>query len=198
MQKEHINKISKYEPSDFKQFRLNSYEMFKSSFNPIYGPTIKEDFDKYNYENTFLNIDKYDDGVIYCDINTASIKYKNLFDKYFNNIIKYDEHKYTMFNSAMFCGGMFIYIPKNKKNISLDIKCVNPIERTIIVVDENSSLEINEFINNNKNILNNYVVEIYVNKNAKLKYTCNQNLEKNIYNLNIKRASILENGRIDY
>lgn len=198
MQKEHINKISKYEPSDFKQFRLNSYEMFKSSFNPIYGPTIKEDFDKYNYENTFLNIDKYDDGVIYCDINTASKKYKNLFDKYFNNIIKYDEHKYTMFNSAMFCGGMFIYIPKNKKNISLDIKCVNPIERTIIVVDENSSLEINEFINNNKNILNNYVVEIYVNKNAKLIYTSNQNLEKNIYNLNIKRASILENGHIDY
>ena len=178
MQKEHINKISKYEPSDFKQFRLNSYEMFKSSFNPIYGPIIKEDFDKYDYENTHLNIDKYDDGVIYCDINTASTKYKNLFDKYFNNIIKYDEHKYTMFNSAMFCGGMFIYIPKNKKNISLDIKCVNPIERTIIVVDENSSLEINEFINNNKNILNNYVVEIYVNKNAKLIYTSNQNLEK--------------------
>ena len=57
MQKEHINKISKYEPSDFKQFRLNSYEMFKSSFNPIYGPTIKEDFDKYNYENIFLNIE---------------------------------------------------------------------------------------------------------------------------------------------
>ena len=50
MQKEHINKISKYEPSDFKQFRLNSYEMFKSSFNPIYGPTIKEDFDKYSEE----------------------------------------------------------------------------------------------------------------------------------------------------
>ena len=151
-----------------------------------------------NSANAVYDVDNIpDDYTKMIDEVTAS-DIISVANKYFNNIIKYDEHKYTMFNSAMFCGGMFIYIPKNKKNISLDIKCVNPIERTIIVVDENSSLEINEFINNNKNILNNYVVEIYVNKNAKLIYTSNQNLEKNIYNLNIKRASILENGRIDY
>lgn len=42
------------------------------------------------------------------------------------------------------------------------------------------------------------VVEIYVKKNARVRYTTVQNWSKNVYNLNTKRAKVEEFGRIEW
>ena len=56
-----------------------------------------------------------DKNVIFCDTDTALREYPELFKKYFNKLVKYDENKYTALNGAVWSGGTFIYIPPNTK-----------------------------------------------------------------------------------
>ena len=56
-----------------------------------------------------------DKNVIFCDTDTALKKYPDLFKEYFNNLVKYDENKYTALNGAVWSGGTFIYIPPHTK-----------------------------------------------------------------------------------
>ena len=51
--------------------------------------------------------------VIFCDTDSALKLYPELFQEYFNNLVKYDENKYTALNGAIWSGGTFIYIPPN-------------------------------------------------------------------------------------
>ena len=54
-------------------------------------------------------------NVIFMDTDSALKKYPELFKKYFNTLVKYDENKFTALNGAVWSGGTFIYIPKNTK-----------------------------------------------------------------------------------
>lgn len=65
------------------------------------------------YHNMISELEKK--HVIFMDTDSALKKYPELFKKYFNNLVKYDENKYTALNGAVWSGGTFIYIPKNTK-----------------------------------------------------------------------------------
>ncbi len=147
-------------------------------------------------------------NVIFCDTDTALKKYPELFQKYFNKLVKYDENKYTALNGAVWSGGSFIYIPPNT---TLDrplqsyfrINSVNmgQFERTIIIVDDNSTLHYMEGCTAptySEDSLHAAVVEIYVGKNAKCRYTTIQNWSNNVYNLVTKRAIVDENGLMEW
>lgn len=147
-------------------------------------------------------------NVIFCDTDTALKKYPELFKKYFNKLVKYDENKYTALNGAVWSGGSFIYIPPNT---TLDrplqsyfrINSVNmgQFERTIIIVDDNSTLHYMEGCTAptySEDSLHAAVVEIYVGKNAKCRYTTIQNWSNNVYNLVTKRAIVDENGLMEW
>ena len=73
-------------------------------------------------------------------------------------------------------------------------------ERTIIIVDENSSLHYMEGCTAptyTSDSLHAAVVEIYVKKNAKCRYTTIQNWSTDVYNLVTKRAIVEENGLME-
>ena len=147
-------------------------------------------------------------NVIFCDTDTALKKYPELFKKYFNNLVKYDENKYTALNGAVWSGGTFIYVPPYTKidrplqsYFRMNSKNMGQFERTIIIVDEGSELHYMEgctaptYITDS---LHAAVVEIYVGKNAKCRYTTIQNWADNIYNLVTKRAIVEENGLMEW
>ena len=74
-------------------------------------------------------------------------------------------------------------------------------ERTIIIVDENSSLHYMEGCTAptyTSDSLHAAVVEIYVMKNAKCRYTTIQNWSKDVYNLVTKRAIVEESGTMEW
>ena len=52
-------------------------------------------------------------NIIFCDTDTALKKYPELFKKYFNKLVNYQENKYTALNGCVWSGGTFIYIPPN-------------------------------------------------------------------------------------
>lgn len=147
-------------------------------------------------------------NIIFCDTDTALKKYPNLFKKYFNNLVKYDENKYTALNGAVWSGGTFIYVPPNTKldrplqsYFRINTKNMGQFERTIIIVDENSELHYMEGCTAptyTSSSLHAAVVEIYVLKNAKCRYTTIQNWSNDVYNLVTKRAIVEENGLMEW
>ena len=147
-------------------------------------------------------------NVIFCDTDTALKKYPQLFKEYFNSLVKYDENKYTALNSSVWSGGTFIYIPPNttitrplQSYFRINTKNMGQFERTIIIVDENSSLHYMEGCTAptyTSDSLHAAVVEIYVKKNAKCRYTTIQNWSSDVYNLVTKRAIVEENGLMEW
>ena len=165
---------------------------------------------QYDSEVIYHNMLEYleEKNVIFCDTDTALKKYPDLFKKYFNNLVKFDENKYTALNGAVWSGGTFIYIPPNteidrplQSYFRINSKNMGQFERTIIIVDENSSLHYMEGCTAptyTSDSLHAAVVEIYVGKNAKCRYTTIQNWSTDVYNLVTKRAIVEENGLMEW
>ncbi len=149
-----------------------------------------------------------DKNVIFLSTDDALKQHPDLFKKYFNNLVKYNENKYTALNGALWSGGTFIYIPPHTKldrplqsYFRIESSSLGQFERTIIVVDEGAELSYIEgctAISYSENALHAGVVEIYVGKNAKCKYSTIQNWSKDVYNLVTKRSIVEENGLMEW
>ena len=147
-------------------------------------------------------------NVIFLDTDSAYREHPDLFKKYFNKLVKYDENKFTALNGAVWSGGTFIYIPKNTKldrplqsYFRINSKNMGQFERTLIIVDDNSELNYIEGCTARtytEDALHAAVVEIYVGKNAKCRYTTIQNWSSDVYNLVTKRAIVEENGLMEW
>ncbi|KEZ23610.1 Fe-S cluster assembly protein SufB [Ureaplasma diversum] len=147
-----------------------------------------------------------DQGVIFCDPETAAKKYPDLFKKYFGKLVPASDNKYAALNTAVWSGGTFIYVPKNthiKKPLQsyfrINSQSMAQFERTLIIVDDNSSLHYIEGctapIYSSDN-LHAAVVEIFVGKNSTCRYTTIQNWSDNVLNLVTKRAYVQQNGNM--
>jgi len=149
-----------------------------------------------------------DKNVIFCDTDTALKQHPNLFEKYFNKLVKYDENKYTALNGAVWSGGTFIYVPPYTKldrplqsYFRINSMNMGQFERTLIIVDEGAELHYMEGCTAptySTDSLHAAVVEIFVGKNAKCRYTTIQNWSNNVYNLVTKRAIVEENGLMEW
>lgn len=149
-----------------------------------------------------------DKGVIFMDTDTALKKYPHFFQEYFARAIPPADNKLAALNSAVWSGGSFIYIPKNVKvDIPLQayfrINAANmgQFERTLIVVDEGAEVHYVEGCTApvyTTDSLHAAVVEIFVKKGARCRYTTIQNWSKNVYNLVTKRAFVEEDGYMEW
>ena len=158
------------------------------------------------YHNMISELEKK--NVIFMDTDSALKKYPELFHEYFNSLVKYNENKYTALNGAVWSGGTFIYIPKNTKldrplqsYFRINSKNMGQFERTLIIVDDNSELHYIEGCTAptyTEDALHAAVVEIYVGKNSKCRYTTIQNWSTDVYNLVTKRAIVAENGLMEW
>lgn len=146
--------------------------------------------------------------VLFCDTDTALKKYPKLFKKYFNQLVKYDENKYTALNGAVWSGGTFIYVPPHttverplQSYFRINSKNMGQFERTLIIVDEDSHLHYMEGCTAptyTEDSLHAAVVEIYVGKNASCRYTTIQNWSTDVYNLVTKRALVADYGKMEW
>lgn len=146
--------------------------------------------------------------VIFTSIEMAMKKYPELVKKYFGKIVNAGENKFAALNGAVFSGGSFIYVPKNTKldrplqsYFRINSKNMGQFERTLIIVDDNSDLHYIEGCTAptySESSLHAAVVEIYVGKNSKCRYSTIQNWAPNVYNLVTKRALVDENGTMEW
>ena len=149
-----------------------------------------------------------DKKVIFTSIDNAIKEYPNLVKKYFGKIVKNNDNLYASLNSAVFSGGSFIYIPPHTKlerplqsYFRINSKGMGQFERTLIIVDDDSSLHYIEGCTAPTyatSSLHAAVVEIYVGKRSKCRYTTIQNWAPNVYNLVTKRALVEEDGTMEW
>jgi Fe-S cluster assembly protein SufB len=143
-------------------------------------------------------------GVIFIDTDTAVKKYPELVRKYLGKLVPVNDNKFSALNSAVWSGGSFIYVPKGVKvNIPLqayfriNAQAVGQFERTLIIADEGSYVHYVEgcsapiYTNDS---LHAAVVEVFVKKGARVRYTSIQNWSGSVYNLVTKRMLIEEDG----
>ena len=147
-------------------------------------------------------------NVIFTSIEQAMKKYPELVKKYFGKIVAPSENKFTALNAAVFSGGSFRYVPKNttldrplQSYFRINSKNMGQFERTLIIVDDNSSLHYVEGCtapSYSESSLHAAVVEIYVGKNSKCRYSTVQNWATNVYNLVTKRALVDDSGTMEW
>ena len=158
------------------------------------------------YHNMLKEVN--DKKIIFLDTDTALKKYPDIFKKYFGKLVKNDDNKFAALNSAVWSGGTFIYVPPHTKldrplqsYFRIDSKDMGQFERTLIIVDDYSDLHYIEGCTApiyQSDSLHAAVVEIYVGKGAKCRYTTIQNWSNNVYNLVTKRALVEESGIMEW
>ena len=165
---------------------------------------------QYESEVIYNSIQKdlEEQGVIFVDTDTAVQKYPELVKKYFGKCIPSNDNKFSALNTAAWSGGSFVYVPKGvqvsiplQSYFRLNAKGAGQFEHTLIIVDEGASLHFIEGCSAPKyNVANLHAgcVELFVKKNAKLRYSTIENWSKNMYNLNTKRALVEEGGVIEW
>ena len=148
-------------------------------------------------------------GVVYTDMESAlKGEYADMVHKYFMKLVTPRDHKFAALHGAVWSGGSFVYVPKGvqvsiplQSYFRLNAKGAGQFEHTLIIVDEGASLHFIEGCSAPKyNVANLHAgcVELYVKKNAKLRYSTIENWSKNMYNLNTKRALVEEGGTIEW
>ena len=148
-------------------------------------------------------------GVVYSDMESAmNGEYADMVKKYFMKLVTPRDHKFAALHGAVWSGGSFVYVPKGvqvsiplQSYFILNAKGAVQFEHTLIIVDEGASLHFIEGCSAPKyNVANLHAgcVELFVKKNAKLRYSTIENWSKNMYNLNTKRALVEEGGVIEW
>lgn len=148
-------------------------------------------------------------GVVYTDLESAMHgEYRQMIQEYFMKLVTPRDHKFRALHGAVWSGGSFVYVPKGvqvsiplQSYFRLNAKGAGQFEHTLIIVDEGASLHFIEGCSAPKyNVANLHAgcVELYVKKNAKLRYSTIENWSKNMYNLNTKRAIVEEGGTVEW
>ena len=148
-------------------------------------------------------------GVVYTDLESAMHgEYAEMIQKHFMKLVPPTDHKFAALHGAVWSGGSFVYVPKNvtvtiplQSYFRLNAKGAGQFEHTLIIVEEGANLHFIEGCSAPKyNVANLHAgcVELYVGKNATLRYSTIENWSKNMYNLNTKRALVEEGGKIEW
>ena len=149
-------------------------------------------------------------GVVYSDFESAlkSDEWGGMIKEHFMTLVPPKDHKFAALHGAVWSGGSFVYVPKGvhlsfplQSYFRLNAKGAGQFEHTLIIVDEGADLHFIEGCSAPKyNVANLHAgcVELFIAKNARLRYSTIENWSKNMYNLNTKRARVEENGVIEW
>ncbi|MCD8069386.1 MAG: Fe-S cluster assembly protein SufB, partial [Lachnospiraceae bacterium] len=148
-------------------------------------------------------------GVVYTDLESAMHgEYADMIQKHFMKLVPPQDHKFAALHGAVWSGGSFVYVPPGvtveiplQSYFRLNAPGAGQFEHTLIIVDEGANLHFIEGCSAPKyNVANLHAgcVELYVGKNARLRYSTIENWSKNMYNLNTKRAVVEEGGTMEW
>ena len=148
-------------------------------------------------------------GVVYTDLESALHgEHAQMIREHFMRLVPPEDHKFAALHGAVWSGGSFVYVPPGVKveiplqsYFRLNAPGAGQFEHTLILVDEGADLHFIEGCSAPKyNVANLHAgcVELYVGKNARLRYSTIENWSKNMYNLNTKRAYVEEGGTMEW
>ncbi len=166
---------------------------------------------QYDSELVYHNVkdEVAEQGVVYTDMESALTgEFADLVKETFMHLVPPTDHKFAALHGAVWSGGSFVYVPKGvhvkiplQSYFRLNAAGAGQFEHTLIIVDEGADLHFIEGCSAPKyNVANLHAgcVELYVRKNAHLRYSTIENWSKNMYHLNTKRAIVEEGGKMEW
>ncbi len=188
-----IQKVFDIEVEGFHNFLADGLIVHNSSV--IYH-NLKKEFEKL--------------GVIFEDMDIAVQKYPELVKKYFmTRCIPASEHKFIMLHAAVWSGGTFIYVPEGVKvgmplqaYFRMNAKRGGQFEHTLIIAEKGSDVSYIEGCSapqfGEAKALHAGCVEIFVEEEARVRYSSVENWSTSTFNLNTKRAIVEKNAVIEW
>jgi len=147
-------------------------------------------------------------GVVFLDMDSGLREYPDIVRKYFGSVVPHTDNKFSALNTAVWSGGSFIYVPKNVKvempvqaYFRINAKNMGQFERTLIIVDEGSSINYVEGCtapSYSTDSLHSAVVELIALEGGHIRYTTVQNWSNNVFNLVTKRGVAAKNATIEW
>ncbi len=187
----------------------------RDTYDRIGVPEAERDFlagvsAQYESEVVYESVQKEltKQGVVFCDMDTAVRKYPEIVREYFGTLVPPGDNFSAALNSATWSGGSFVYVPKGvhvtlplQAYFRINSESFGQFERTLIIADEGSFVHYLEGCTApiyRTDSLHSAVVEIFVKKGARVRYTTIQNWSGNIYNLVTKRAKAEEDAVMEW
>jgi Fe-S cluster assembly protein SufB len=190
-------------------------DSIKDTFDKLGIPEAEQKFlagvgAQYESEMVYHSVLEHleEQGVIFLSIEEGLRQHPDLFHEYFGKAIPIEDNKFAALNSAVWSGGSFVYIPKGVKvelplqaYFRLNVANIGQFERSIIIADEGSQVHYVEGCTAPAYTTDSFhsgVIEIFVKKNARVRYTTIQNWSNNVYNLVTQRAIVDEGGTMEW
>lgn len=129
-----------------------------------------------------FKLDNQDEKIVLINLNEAleNKVYNNLIPKYFGELIKKNLNKITCLNEATWSNGYFLYVPKGiKSNVPILVKFTSEDKaskyeafRALIILEDEAEISLIDegSLSSTNNSIANSVIEIFLNKGAKLNY----------------------------
>ena len=148
--------------------------------------------------------------VIFDDMTHALQKpeYSEIIKKYFAKSIPLADHKFSALHYAVWSWWTFLYVPAWVKideplqsYFRMNVKSGGQFEHTLMIIDDEAEVHYIEGCSAPKydtNSLHAWWVEIFVWKNAKMRYSSVENWSLDTYNLNTKRAIVEEGAYMEW
>ena len=147
-------------------------------------------------------------GVIYTDMETALREHEELVRQYFMQLVPPRDHKFAALHGAVWSGGSFVYVPPGvqvkfplQSYFRLNSPGAGQFEHTLIILGKGAGLHFIEGCSAPKYKVTNLhagCVELYVQEDARLRYSTIENWSRNMMNLNTKRAIVEKGGTMEW
>ena len=153
-------------------------------------------------------IELEEQGILFCDMDTALREYPDLVKQYFGSVIPMGDNKFSALNTSVWSGGSFIYVPPGvecemplQAYFRINSDSAGQFERTLIIADEGSTVTYIEGCtapSYKASSLHSAVVEIVALPGSRVRYYTIQNWSRNVFNLVTKRAFAYKDATVEW
>ncbi len=165
---------------------------------------------QYDSEVVYHNLKQElrDKWVVFEDMSVALHEHAELVQKYFMKLIPAKDHIFAALHGAVWSGGTFLYVPQGveiteplQAYFRMNVRSGWQFEHTLMIIEDDAQAHYIEWCSApkyNTPSLHAGMVEIFVGKRAKMRYTSVENWSIDTYNLNTKRAVVQEGGYMEW
>lgn len=148
-------------------------------------------------------------GVIFTDLETAAREHSDIVQSYFAKLVPADENRLTALHTALWNGGVFLYVPRNvvidqplQAMFVSDESDAAFAPHVLIVAEANSRVAyVDNYLSlgdHGGSLVQNGVVEVFVKPGAQVQFASVRSLDAATTDLIYRRAVVENDGRIEW
>ncbi|MDF2960369.1 MAG: Fe-S cluster assembly protein SufD [Paenibacillus sp.] len=147
-------------------------------------------------------------GVIFTSLEDALVNHTDLVKNYFMSVISKDENQLTALHTALWSGGVFLFVPKNVQ-VQVPVQALFLTDdaeasfspHILIVAEQHSSVTyVDNFASEGdlNNLVQNGIVEVVVKAGATVNFASVHNLNATVTDLSYRRAIVENDASVNW